>query len=109
MTMHPLGKLQQRSVKADTLAPTATSHLGHAPAGIPAQGIVHGKRRRGSGEIVQQTVRLRRADWQRMSELRVKEGWSAQEQFIMGLGLLFAQCGMAPPESPVATGPGGGE
>lgn len=101
MTANPLGKLQQRSVKAasDTPAPSVAA-VNRPTSGIPAEGIVHGKKRRGSGEVVSQTVRLRREDWQRMTELKAKEGFSSQEQFIMGLGLLFAQYGMEPPGSP---------
>lgn len=101
MTKNPLGKLQQRSVKAASEAgPARPTQRTAAPAGIPGEGTVHGRKRRGSGEVVSQTVRLRREDWQRMGELRIKEGLSAQEQFMMGLGLLFAQYGLEPPVSP---------
>lgn len=99
MIKNPLGKLEQRSVKA-VEGPNGVVQIAHRASGIPEPARIHGKRRRGSGAIVQQTVRLRRSDWQRMCELRMKEGLSAQEQFMNGLGLLFAQYGLEPPTSP---------
>lgn len=92
MSKNPLGKLQQRSVKA---APDAT-----APAASPASAPAKGRKPRGTGDVVWQTVRLRREDWQNMGMLRIKEGMTAQEQFLKGLGLLFAQYNMPPPEQP---------
>lgn len=104
-TKNPLGKLQARSVKAlgdagPEATPTPRPSPGMHPAGFPDADKDHGKRRRGSGEIVSQTVRLRREDWQRMAELRIHEGISSQQQFIMALGLLFAQKGLEPPVAP---------
>lgn len=100
MTSNPLGKmgdrLGKRSVRqsGNSLAPLTPAV--HAPAGIPGEGKVHGKRRRGSGALVQLTVRLPHSAWAQMNELKIKEGLSAQEQFTMGLGLLFAQYGLRP-------------
>ncbi|MDN5924298.1 MAG: hypothetical protein L0H70_04795 [Xanthomonadales bacterium] len=56
------------------------------------------KKRTASGEIVQISARLHREDWLKMADLRTREGLSHQEQVILGLGLLFAQYGIAPPQ-----------
>lgn len=105
MTNNSLGKvgskLQERKVKASADAdPADAVPKRPAAAGMPGEDLVKGKRRRGSGEVVFQTVRLRREDWLRMTELRTSDGLSSQEQFIMALGLLFAQYGLPPPVAP---------
>lgn len=100
MSTNPLGKLQQRSVRAPSQAPAQPDSLERPNTTRPIQNTVHGKRRRGSGNSVQQTVRLRHEDWKKLNQVKIEHGWSAQEQFIMGLGLLFAQLGIEKPVSP---------
>lgn len=106
-TKSPLGKIQHRSVKAagdadEARSPAAPLSLAKPSftGGVPNEDKVHGKRRRGTGAIVSQTVRLRREDWQRMAEIRTKEGISSQQQFIIALGLFFAEYGLEPPVAP---------
>lgn len=119
MSKNPLGKLQQRSNRAapagegaavspgaeveanqargaETAAPARRANTPTAEAGSK----VHGKRRRGSSDVVSMTVRVRREDWARLVEIRSTEGKSGQEVFFEGLKAVFAQYGFPPPEAP---------
>lgn len=51
-------------------------------------------RRRGQGETVALTVRLPRADWERLHQLAVSEGISIQQLAVMGLSKVFASKGL---------------
>jgi hypothetical protein len=51
-------------------------------------------RRRGQGELVALTVRLRRADWERLHQLAVAEGVSLQQLAMTGLSRVFASKGL---------------
>jgi hypothetical protein len=51
-------------------------------------------RRRGQGETVALTVRLRRADWERLHQLAVAEGVSLQQLALTGLSKIFAGKGL---------------
>lgn len=53
-----------------------------------------GIRRRGKGEIVSLTVRLPRAEWERVHQLAVSEGVSIQALAITGLSKVFAERGL---------------
>jgi hypothetical protein len=55
---------------------------------------VLGTRRRGKGEIVSLTVRLRRADWERLHQLATAEGTSIQQLAVQGLSRIFIERGL---------------
>lgn len=52
------------------------------------------KRKRGRGETVALTVRLSRADWERLHQLAVSEGTSIQHLAVTGLSTVFASKGL---------------
>jgi hypothetical protein len=62
-----------------------------APPGAPAAAPI---RRRGQRETVALTVRLRRADWERLHQLAVAEGVSLQQLALTGLSRIFAGKGL---------------
>lgn len=106
---NPLGKLATRAARtsstpaADQVPPAQAAQVRQARgagAGEGAGEVVHGKRRRGTEDVVSMTVRLRRADWTRLGELRLTEGKSAQEVFLEGLAAVFAKYGFEPPQAP---------
>ena len=51
-------------------------------------------RQRGKGEVVALTVRLPRADWERLHQLAVAEGTSIQQLAVRGLSRIFADKGL---------------
>lgn len=52
------------------------------------------KRQRGRGKTVALTVRLSRADWERLHQLAVSEGTSIQQLAVAGLSKIFASKGL---------------
>jgi hypothetical protein len=52
------------------------------------------ERRRGKGEVVALTVRLPRAEWERVHQLAVSEGTSIQQLALKGLSKVFAEKGL---------------
>ncbi|MEO6823702.1 MAG: hypothetical protein ABI167_03065 [Nitrosospira sp.] len=52
------------------------------------------ERKRGKGEVVSLTVRLPRADWERLHQLAVSEGTSIQQLAVRGLSKVFADKGL---------------
>lgn len=67
-----------------------------APARSPAakgQGAPAG-RKRGQGATVALSVRLPRADWERLHQLAVAEGVSLQEIIVRGLSQVFTSKGL---------------
>jgi hypothetical protein len=56
--------------------------------------VVPTERTRGKGDIVALTVRLPRAEWERLHQLAVAEGTSIQQLAIQGLSRLFAEKGL---------------
>jgi hypothetical protein len=52
------------------------------------------ERARGKGDIVSLTVRLNRADWERLHQLAVSEGTSIQKLAVRGLSKIFAEKGL---------------
>lgn len=52
------------------------------------------KRQRGRGKTVALTVRLSRADWERLHQLAVSEGTSIQQLAVAGLSTIFASKGL---------------
>lgn len=103
MTKNPLGKLgggklAGRNVRTETAAEAAPKPT--AAVAVPGADVVHGKRRRGSSEVVSQTVRLRREDWVAMNEIKIATGMSAQEQFIRALAMWFDHNNKEPPKAP---------
>jgi hypothetical protein len=51
-------------------------------------------RKRGRGHTVALTVRLSRADWERLHQLAVSEGTSIQHLAVTGLSKVFASKGL---------------
>jgi hypothetical protein len=52
------------------------------------------ERKRGKGDVVALTVRLSRADWERLHQLAVGEGTSIQQLALRGFSKLFAEKGL---------------
>ena len=52
------------------------------------------ERRRCKGEVVALTVRLTRAEWERVHQLAVSEGTSIQQLALKGLSKVFAEKGL---------------
>lgn len=52
------------------------------------------ERERGKGDKVSLTVRLKRADWERLHQLAVSEGASIQTLAVRGLTKVFAEKGL---------------
>lgn len=92
----------RRSVPAAPDEAPAAAAVGsaQAPARAPAapgrargQGTPAG-RKRGQGAIVALSVRLARADWERLHQLAVAEGVSLQEIMVRGLSQVFTSKGL---------------
>jgi hypothetical protein len=84
----------------DEVPPATTAVSAQAPARAPAaatrargQGPPAG-RRRGQGATVALSVRLARADWERLHQLAVAEGVSLQEIIVRGLSQVFTSKGL---------------
>jgi hypothetical protein len=112
---NPLGKLGQRASRnrqGGGESPAAAGAVAsqepagritlEAGEGASAGKVQGGKRRRGTNEsgVVTMTVRLRRADWAKLVELRMTEGKTAQEVFFEGLAGVFARYGFDAPLAP---------
>ena len=52
------------------------------------------ERDRGKGNLVALTVRLSRADWERVHQLAISEGVSIQKLAVRGLSKVFAEKGL---------------
>lgn len=76
-------------------APQAAASTAEAPTPAqvtePAPGP---KKSRGQGETVSMTVRLSRADWERLHQLAVSEGTSIQRLAVEGFSKVFAEKGL---------------
>jgi len=66
----------------------------HLTIEIPAS-----RRKRGAGETVALTVKVRRSDWQRLRQLADAEGTTIQAMAEVGLSAVLAQHGLPPIES----------
>ena len=64
----------------------------------PAVGIPTPRRKRGGGETVALTVKVRRSDWQRLRQLADAEGPTIQAMAEAGLSAVLAQHGLPPIE-----------
>jgi hypothetical protein len=62
------------------------------PAPAPLAAITG--RSRGKGEVVALTLRLNRADWERVHQLALSEGTSIQQLVLSGLSMVFATKGL---------------
>jgi hypothetical protein len=67
----------------------------------PAVEIPAPRRKRGGGETVALTVKVRRSDWQRLRQLADAEGTTIQAMAEAGLSAVLAQHGLPPIESHV--------
>src|ERR1700742_2745244 len=81
----PLAVAAARSQSAARASAAAGRGRGQ---GIPA------RRRRGQGTTVALSVRLARADWERLHQLAVAEGVSLQEIMVRGLSQVFMSKGL---------------
>jgi hypothetical protein len=54
------------------------------------------ERQRGKKEVVALTVRLQRAEWERLHQLAVSEGTSIQSLAVRGLSRMFSEKGLPP-------------
>jgi hypothetical protein len=90
-------KTKSTGLAAFTRKPAVTEAAGASTtttaAGLP------GVRRRGQGETVALTVRVPRAEWERLHQLAVSEGVSLQSLAILGLSKVFAEKGLPPIQS----------
>lgn len=76
-------------------APGLTTANPAAPArSLAAKGRVPAGRKRGQGATVALSVRLPRADWERLHQLAVAEGVSLQEIIVRGLSQVFTSKGL---------------
>ena len=57
------------------------------------------RRKRGGGEIVALTVKVRRSDWQRLRQLADAEGTTIQAMAEAGFSAVLAQHGLPPIET----------
>lgn len=64
----------------------------------PAVEIPTPRRKRGGGETVALTVKVRRSDWQRLRQLADAEGTTIQSMAEAGLSAVLAQHGLPPIE-----------
>lgn len=77
--------------KAVRPAPVLEIEDAPPPSALPPRG---GRRKRGSGEVVALTVKLSRADWQRLRQLADAEGTSIQALAEEGFSAVFARFGL---------------
>jgi hypothetical protein len=83
------------STKATGLA--AFSRKGAATAAVVTpEGVTSpsGERQRGKKDVVALTVRLQRAEWERLHQLAVSEGMSIQALAVRGLNRVFSEKGL---------------
>lgn len=78
--------------KATGLA--AFTRKGTAAAQQIVEDAVVRQRGRGKGDVVALTVRLPRADWERVHQLAVSEGVSIQTLAVEGLSKVFIEKGL---------------
>lgn len=79
-----------------TVAETASGaadELERTSVEVPAQ-----RRKRGGGETVALTVKVRRSDWQRLRQLADAEGTTIQAMAEAGFSAVLAQHGLPPIE-----------
>jgi hypothetical protein len=83
---------KQTGLAAFTAARKATQP--ETVAQIAAEATTAPDRKRGKGEVVALTVRLSRAEWERVHQLAVAEGTSIQQLALKGLSKVFAEKGL---------------
>jgi hypothetical protein len=74
--------------------PTGLAAFTQKAAPARSEQAPEAKRQRGRGETVALTVRLSRADWERLHQLAVSEGTSIQHLAVTGLSAVFASKGL---------------
>ena len=79
--------------KAAEQSSGATDEALHLAIEVPAP-----RRKRGGGETVALTVKVRRSDWQRLRQLADAEGTTIQAMAEAGLSAVLAQHGLPPIE-----------
>lgn len=79
---------------ADAVASAQAPARAPAPAGRARGQEAPAGRKRGQGATVALSVRLARADWERLHQLAVAEGVSLQEIIVRGLSQVFTSKGL---------------
>lgn len=74
-------------------APQSVATEAPTPVAAPAADTDR-KKGRGTGDTVSMTVRLSRADWERLHQLAVSEGTSIQRLAVDGFSKVFAEKGL---------------
>lgn len=72
---------------------------GIEPADRPSVEVPAPRRKRGGGETVALTVKVRRSDWQRLRQLADAEGTTIQAMAEAGFSAVLAQHGLPPIET----------
>lgn len=97
MTKKPTGLAAFNRAKPVAQAPTEAPAIA-APEIEPSTETPSLRRKRGGGETVSLTVKVRRSDWQRLRQLADAEGTSIQAIAEAGFSAVLAQHGLAPIE-----------
>lgn len=86
---------------AFTRPKAGADNAGVEPTETPRQSIdvPAPRRKRGGGETVALTVKVRRSDWQRLRQLADAEGTTIQAMAEAGFSAVLAQHGLPPIES----------
>jgi hypothetical protein len=84
------------STKPTGLAAFTRKNVAAAPIAVVEEVVASSvvERRRGKKEIVALTVRLHRAEWERLHQLAVSEGTSIQVLAVRGLSMVFSEKGL---------------
>lgn len=69
------------------------------PGELPSVEVPTPRRKRGGGETVALTVKVRRSDWQRLRQLADAEGTTIQAMAEAGFSAVLAQHGLPPIET----------
>lgn len=80
--------------RKDVVSATSDAHARVSDDGEIQKKVAAKGRKRGKGETVALTVRLPRAEWERVHQLAVSEGASIQSLAIEGLSLVFSRKGL---------------
>jgi acetyl-CoA acetyltransferase len=86
--------MSRSSAKTTGLA--AFTRKSAPPAAVQEQAAAAAvtERKRGKGDVVALTVRLTRADWERLHQLAIAEGTSIQQLALRGFSKLFTEKGL---------------
>lgn len=98
MAKKPTGLAAFTRPKPGAAADAGIEVAAEIPRSVPPIGAAP-RRKRGGGETVALTVKVRRIDWQRLRQLADAEGTTIQAMAEVGLSAVLAQHGLPPIES----------